>query len=163
MNIEITKEEYRDLLDILHMAEWMMHAHETERDSVSAPYDRVIQKLYGLAKAMGQESLVSYDADAQEYFPTREFDDTTASWEIIDQFTEETFWDELIHRLTDRDLARAAGGYEQLENLSMSERFIMEAPVIERYSQEFEQRGLERLEVVAPAGAEDAAPPVTHD
>lgn len=163
MNIDMTEEEYRNLLDVLHMAEWVMHAHETEKDPATGPYDQVIQKLYALAKPMGQDHLIEYDADAAEYFATRKFDDTTASWEFIEDFTEETFWDELIHRMTDRDLARKAGGYERLDRLSMKERFSLESPIIEKYSREFEERGLERLEIAELPRPAVPRAPETHD
>lgn len=163
MNIEMTEEEYRDLLDVLHMAEWMMHAHETEKDPASAPYDRIIQKLYALAQPMGQAHLVEYDAESREYFVTRKFDEDSIAWEFIEDFTEETFWDELIHRLTDRDLARKIGGYDRLDNLTMKERFALESPIIEKYSQEFEAQGLERLEIAASPAPMIPKPPETHD
>jgi hypothetical protein len=163
MQIEMTEEEYRDLLDVLHMAEWMMHAHATEKDPATEPYDRVIQKLYAVAKTMGQDDLIEYDADAREYFATRKFDDTTLSWEFIDDFTEETFWDELIHRLTDRDLSRKVGGNELMDKLSMKERFTLESPIIEKYSKEFEERGLDRLEIVEHFAQAVAKAPETHD
>lgn|SRR5574341_660763 len=163
MKIEITKEEYRDLLDVLHMAEWMMHAHETEKALGSGKYDEIIQKFYALAKDMGQESLIEYDPDLREYFHTREFDDATESWEIIDDFTDDTFWDELVHRLTDRDLARKVGGYDKLDKFNMKERFALEGPVLERYSQEFDKRGLDRLEIVETFVQDLADPAATHD
>ncbi len=162
MTITLTNEEYRDLLHVLHMADWMMHAHETEKDPATEPYDRLIQKLYGMAKSRGLGDLVEYDADARQYFVTNAFADATGSRELIEHFIEETFWDELIHRLTDRDLALKVGGYERLDTLNSKERFTLEAPVMDRYSLEFEERGLDRLEIVEQPVS--APPPVqTHD
>lgn len=163
MHIDITKEEYRDLLDLLHMADWVMHAHDTEEPLGTERYDRVIQKIYALAKDMGHGRLIKYDHKLKEYFPTREFEDNTGSWEFIEDFTEETFWDELIHRLTDRDVARKVGGYEHMDKLNMTERFAHEGPIAERYSKEFEENGLDRLEIVEQFAQDEQGRTQTHD
>jgi len=38
MKIDITKEEYRLLLDILSISDWVMNATRVEADSETAPY-----------------------------------------------------------------------------------------------------------------------------
>jgi hypothetical protein len=153
MQIEITKEEYRNLLDVLDMADWMMHAHKTEQDPSTERLDRIIQKFYALARDLGQSRLITYDTATKEFHPTRDFDSETESRRFIDEFTDDSFWDELIHRLTDRDLARRLGGYEQLDKLAMNERFSLEGPVIEHYANEFDANGVDRLEIVEHFGA----------
>ncbi len=163
MKIEIMKEEYRLLLDVLHMAQWVMGAHKTEGDARAEPYEKLIQKFYALAEAMGLERMIEYDPEQKEYFQTREFEDASGSWEFIDEFTDATFWDELIHRLTDRDVARKVGGYDQLDKLNMKERFTLEAPVLEKYAKEVDENGVDRLEVVEHFGQKAAGRPATHD
>jgi hypothetical protein len=163
MNIDISKEEYRHLLDVLQMAEWVMHAHETETGPNTEPYDKVIQKFYALAKDMGQEHMVEYDLKLKKFFLSREFGQTSPSGELIDEFTDETFWDELIHRLMDRDIARTVGGYDQLDALNMTERFVHEGPIMARYIQEFDDHGLDRLEIVESFGQITAHGLTTHD
>ncbi len=139
MNVEISKQEYRDLLDILSMADWVMTAHNSGKDGRTESYERLIQKFYSLAK------------------------DTSRSWEFIDEFTEDAFWDELTHRMTERDMARQAGGYEQLRSLSREEWSALEAPIHERYSEEFYRSGIERLEIAEHYGHEMTKPLQTHD
>jgi hypothetical protein len=163
MKIDISPDEYRDLLDLLHMAEWIMHGHETEPDPGSEKYEKLFQKLFALAGSMGLERLVSHDPKTKKYYLSKAFDDTTEAWEFIDDFTDDTFWDELIHRLTDRDLSRKVGGYEQLDKLSMEERFKLEGPIIERYSHEFDEIGLDRLELIEHFGGIPLKQPETHD
>jgi hypothetical protein len=159
MNIEISKDECRDLLEVLHIANWVMHAHETEPDPGTERYDRIIQKIYSLANTEGLGSLVEADPRGNE----RSEMDTSAAWDFIDEFTNNSFWDELIHRLTDRDMAHLVNGYEQLEKLSMEERFMREAPIIERYANEFDDHGLDRLQIVEHFATESASPTRTSD
>lgn len=163
MKVDISKEEYAKLLDLLHMASWLMHAHENEKDPSTEPYDAVIQKFYALAKDMGQGAMVTYHPDAQKYMPTVEFENTAESWAFIDDFMDDTFWDELVHRLAERDIERAVGGIDRKESLTMTERFTLEAPVLQKYTQEFDEHGIERLEIVEQVLRTPAARPVTHD
>lgn len=163
MKIEITNQEYRDLLDVLSMADWVMTAHKTGKDNRVAPYDRLIQKFYSLAKDMGCGDLVGHDTRRGRHYLTNAFEDNSRSWEFIDEFTDETFWDELTHRMTERDLARTAGGYDKLRSLSREDWSSLEAPVHERYSDEFYENGIERLEIVEHYGQGFVKPPATHD
>ena len=163
MNIDISEEEYRHLLDVLQISQWVMHAHETEEDPRTEPYDRITQKFYARAKEMGQDHLVEYDKSVNQYFLSQEFGETSLSRDLINEFTEEVFWDELIYRLTERDLARTVGGYEQLDALSMTERFVSEGPITAKYVQEFDDRGVERLEIVESSEQTAAPGLMTHD
>lgn len=163
MKIDISKEEYSTLLDLLHMASWVLHAHENEQDPRTEPYDAVIQKFYALAKDMGQERMVTYHADAKKYLPTVEYENTAGSWEFIDDFMDDTFWDELVHRFAERDIARATGGLPEPDKLTMTERFTLEAPVLQKYTREFDEHGIDRLEIVEQLVQTPGTRPVTHD
>jgi hypothetical protein len=163
MKVDISTQEYRDLLDVLSIADWVMMAHKTGQDSRIGPYEKLIQKFYSLAKDMGYDTLVEYDAREGRYHLTRTFEDTTRSWEFIDEFTEDTFWDELTHRMTERDMARQVGGYEKLRSLSREDWSALEAPIHERYSEEFYQNGIERMAIVEHYEHDRAKPVRTHD
>jgi hypothetical protein len=53
MNIEISTNEYRDLLDILHIADVVMSGHRNEADRRTERHRALIQKLYALAQGEG--------------------------------------------------------------------------------------------------------------
>lgn len=163
MNVEITKEEYRDLLDLLHIASWVLVAHKTEKDPRTEKYDTVIQKFYALAEEMGSGSLIEHDSHAGKYHPTREFEESSNVMDFIDEFVDHAFWDELIIRLAERDASRQVGGYEQLDLLSHEDRHALEDPLEERYSGEFNENGINRLEIVERFGDDASTPVTTHD
>ena len=163
MNIDITKEEYRELLDVLFIAEWVLHAFDAGKKVRTKRHDAIIQKLYSHAAAQGMNNLIALDKDNGVFSPSGELENTTPAWEVIDNFTNETFWDELIHRLSERDVARQVGGYERMDALSTPEFITMETPVLERYETEFDKQGLERLEIVESFAAVPSFPPATHD
>lgn len=162
MNVELSPKEYLDLLDLLHMASWVLVAHKTEPDPRIEKYDRIIQKFYALAKDMGHAGLAKYDPGRAKYHPTTSFEDTSRYLEFIDEFVDHSFWDELIVRFAERDAARQSGGYEKLDQLGHEDRHALVDTFEERYAEEFNERGIERLEIVERFG--DVLKPVaTHD
>ena len=58
------------------------------------------------------------------------YEESSAAAEFIEEFEEDTFWDEPAARLAERDLVREVGGVEKLSKLSVEERvkkgFILE-------------------------------------
>jgi len=61
MKINFTKSEYQILLDVIYMADWILHAHDTEDRSNTKEYSDLFQKLMSYAKDMGCEDLVDFD------------------------------------------------------------------------------------------------------
>ncbi len=163
MKIEISKEEYADLLDLFHVAEWVLLSHKTKVDPRIEKYDFIIQRFYALAGEMGRGDLIEYDPDSGKYRPTRAFEDTSRALEFIDEFVDHSFWDELIIRFAERDVARQVGGYEQLELLGHEDRHALEDPLEEQYSEEFTERGIERLEIVEQFNSNASKRIATHD
>ncbi len=161
MKVDITREEYQNLLDILSMADWVMTGHKTKEDRRTAPYDALIQKFFALAQEQGFGSLVERDPLRGDYYLTSEFEANSRSWEFIDEFADDSFWDELSHRMTERDVARQAGGFENLQAMSREERSALEGPIQERYDNEFYENGIDRLQIVESFGLNRS--PVTHD
>jgi hypothetical protein len=149
MNIEISTKEYRDLLDILHIADVVLSGHRREGDERSVRHRALIQKLYAFAK--GEENLdrlISYNENAHTYVPTVEFEESSLAHMLIDEFGDHLFWDELISRLSFRDAARIAGGIDRLTAMNDSERQAAEGPLRQRYLAEFSKNGVANLAVI---------------
>ncbi|MDA2937986.1 hypothetical protein MYX75_06965 [Acidobacteria bacterium AH-259-A15] len=144
MKINITKKEYLTLLEILEIADWVLHAHHTEERSETRKYREIEQKILSYAKDMGFEDLVSYDSQVERYFPTRKFEDTSPGMEFVREFENDTFWEELVYRLVERDLIRQVGE-ERLLSMAIGERFEREEPLEKRYADEFYNHGLDNL------------------
>src|SRR5258705_12165053 len=112
MKILFTKSEYRTLLDMIYMAEWMLTAFDEQTDPAKAKYEHLAQKIYSHAKEMGWESLVEGSPADNAYFITRKYEESGVH-DLIDDYDSETFWDQLIERLTERDVATRAGSNDQ--------------------------------------------------
>ena len=61
MDIELSAKEYRDLLDILHIADVVLSGHRREPDKRSERHRALIQKLYALVGGEGLDRLISYN------------------------------------------------------------------------------------------------------
>ncbi|HTG00931.1 MAG TPA: hypothetical protein VK654_10145 [Nitrospirota bacterium] len=148
MNIEITTQEYRDLLDILHIADVVMSGHRREEDPRSARHRTLLRKLYSLARGEGLDALIRQDAVTQTYALTEKFEENTIAHAMIDEFSDHLFWDALITRLSVRDAAENAGGLDRLNAMSDNERQAVEGPVRQHYMSEFTKNGIANLVVV---------------
>ena len=163
MKIETTKEEFRDLLDLLYMANWVLNAHKTEEDPRTKPYDKVIQKIDSFARAAGFGRLIEYDPHDRRYYPTQEFEDTTKAAGFVDEFVDDSFWDELVYRLSERDAAHRVGGFEQFRLLGLEDRTALETPFRERYSEEFNNNGIDHLVIAEEFDMSAVKPVKTSD
>jgi hypothetical protein len=143
MNITLTAQEYRDLLDILHIADVIMSGHRRERDRRTDPHRTLIQKLYALAHSEGLEQLISRVESANKFIPTRSFEENSVAHAVIDEFGDHLFWDQLITRLAERDAAQAAGGRDRLNGANETEDEIRK-----HYIEEFAKHGISNLAVV---------------
>lgn len=147
MKIDLTKKEYRDLLDILYVANWVFSAHKVEDDPRIERFDQLEQKFLALSKQMKFENLVEYDAALDTYFPTREYEETSAAHTFISEYDNDSFWDELTSRLAQRDLLKQMGGPEKMVDLPKREMLEKLFQLEEIYGDEFTQNGLENLQL----------------
>lgn len=147
MKIEISKGKYKILLQILEMADWVLTAHKTDEEKRHKPYWKLEQKIFSLAEVMGYSSFIVYDKELKQYFPTRKYEDTHSAMDFIEEFENDSFWDELIERLAERDAIREVGevGYKALEGL---DRINKVEEHREKYIDEFDKYGLDRISIV---------------
>jgi hypothetical protein len=163
MKIELSTREYRDLLDILHIADVVMSGHRRDEDTRTERHRALIQKLFAFAQGEGLERLFSHDAITKKYIPTAEFEENTLAHTLIDEFGDHLFWDELISRLSVRDAAQMTGGLDRLNAMSDTDRQYLEGPIRQRYIEEFSANGIANVEVVERSGTGWGTPSRTSD
>lgn len=148
--LELNKKEYQHLLQVLEMADWILNAHGHEEDKKIKPFTDLEQKVFALANDIDCGALIEYSEEHRQYLPTRAYEETSSAMPRIEEFENETFWDELIDRLAERDLLSELGKKAFLA-LPPSERMLKMDAGRERYSLEMEKHGIDRLGVVAEA------------
>jgi hypothetical protein len=94
MKIDLTRKEYRDLLDMLSIAEWVLNAHKVEKDPRTERYRKPEQKFFALAKRMKYENLIAYAPEHDRYFPTREYEEKSSTQAFITEYDNDSFWEE---------------------------------------------------------------------
>ncbi len=147
MKINITKKEYRLLLDILYLGEWMLAAHDQEEMPEKEKYQDVIQKFYSYAKEMGYENLIEADKESNKYYETKEFEDTSEINEAIEHYNNATFWEELVSALAMRD-AKENEGMDAIMKMSPEKRMKILHPLEEQYHAEFMNNELTNLKII---------------
>ena len=163
MNIEISTEEYRDLLDILHIADVIIFGHRKNEDKRTERHRALIQKIYALAQGEGLDQLISYNESVNKYIPTDDFERNALPHVLIGEFGDHLFWDELISRLSVRDAAQIAGGIDRLNAMNDSDRQALEGSIRQRYIEELSANGVANLTVIERFSADGAMPVETSD
>ena len=146
MKINFTKKEYRSLLDIIQIADWIINSHSIEQRKETEEYEEVFQKPLACAKEMGCEDLIEYVNRDGKYYPTHTFENESLAHQFIDDFQEEIFWEELVSRLARRDLLKTKPTSSAVE-LSEEELFSAMIEAEKKWIKEFEAFGLDRISV----------------
>ena len=144
VKIGATNKEYRLLLNMLQMADWILHAHVV--NPPDDEYTALIQKFMALAKDYECDDLVNYDEKQKRYEPTNEYFFSDEIHGPMDEHDDGVFWDILVDRLARRDLMQEIGlkEYAKLDRLERSRRLLK---ALEKYNDEFSTHGLKRLEL----------------
>ena len=146
MKINFTKSEYRIMLDVIYMADWILHAHDTENRSDTKEYSDLFQKLMSYAKDMGCKDLVGFDEQQKGYAASYIFEEESPALEYIDEFENDSFWSELISRLARQDalIELKANSPHDVDTETLYTA-IFKAE--DKWSKEFEAFGLDRIRV----------------
>jgi hypothetical protein len=147
MKINFTKKEYRALVELLEISDWVLHSHKVDEPEETEKYRGVIQKIYAYSKEMGCSDLVEYNKSLVKYVTTYEAEVNSESRKYIEEFEEDTFWEELIAKLSNRDTMRKCN-VSSLQEIPRDERFKVITEVEVVWAEEMEKYGLERLGVV---------------
>ncbi|MDI6783827.1 MAG: hypothetical protein QME64_07010 [bacterium] len=144
MEIKFTEEQYENLVKLVYLGNWMINAIRT--DDVVEQYEDLEQYIYSFAEDAGLGKYIEYDQELEMFFPTGEFEENTDVEQYREDYDDENFWDELIYRLARRDFIEAYGE-DAVMKMDLRERLEKEDPFIEKYYEEFEKYGIERLKI----------------
>ncbi|MFH1457154.1 MAG: hypothetical protein ABIF17_03535 [Patescibacteria group bacterium] len=148
MKIEISKEQYRKLIKLVYLGNWMINAIRggSENEERVKEYDDIEKYIFSFAKDFGLDNFVEYDEEHKEYFATRELEEKTDIAQYIQDYDENAFWDELFYRMSDRDFERKYL-QKEISSMSMHKRFEKEEPFREKWDKELMEHGIDRLEI----------------
>ena len=131
MNIELSKKEFRRLLDMVYIGNWVLNS--TRGGDRFADYDDVESKLFGLCRTVGMETLT--DVWEGQDVPSRAFADGGIHEAIMD-YEDTVFFEILAEELARRDMEYPPVSHENYEELVSR---------MDEYIAEFEANGTDNL------------------
>lgn len=131
MHIELTAKEFRRLLDLVYIGNWVLNS--TRGDDRFADYDHVESKLFGLCQGTGMQALVE-KWEGQD-IPSRAFSEGGIH-EAIAYYEDAVFYEILAEELSRRDMDYADITQENYDEI---------VGRMERYMEEFRVSGVDRL------------------
>jgi len=156
MQIELSKKQFKSLLKVVYLGNWMANAHRdgSAKDPHVEEYEEIEDYIFSYAKQFGfDEYLDDEDADEGKFFPTRLFEEETGVNELHDEYNEETFWVELIDRLGERDFVRHHG-IEAIRKMDSDEAYEKRWNFIEKWDKEVCENGLDNIGIICNEKAE---------
>ncbi len=146
MKINFTKKQFETLLKTVYMGSWIANANRTntQGDEFIVKYKELEKYLLSFAKDFGLEKYV--DNSGGEIYPSIDLEEDEVM-DLIDEYDNDTFWEEIINRLVNRDFMRE---YENniLNKMDVFERIEKEHQFLEKYHDEIDKYGIKRLEIV---------------
>lgn len=136
MTIEFTDKEFRRLLDLVYIGNWVLNAPRLEDERFS-DYDDVQEKVFSKCASLGMRNL--YSTWYGHVFPSRAFEDGGIH-DAIEEYENSVFFDILAEELSRRDLTRDGKDPDDYDELGAK---------IEEYMTEFEQNGIDNLTLEA--------------
>ena len=136
MQIDLTKKEFRRLLDLVYIGNWILNS--TRGNDRFEDYDHVESKLFALCRGQGMDSLVE-KWEGQDV-PSRAFADGGIH-EAIEQYEDVVFYEILAEELAMRDMDG-----EPLTRENYGE--LMDR--IDAYLSEFDEHGTDNISVDLP-------------
>lgn len=131
MEIELSKKEFRRLLDMVYIGNWILNSiRGTDRFE---DYDKVESKLFSLCRKVGMDALV--ERWEGEDVPSRAFSDGGIHEAIMD-YEDTVFYEILAEELARRDME-----YEPVSKENYDELISR----MDDYIAEFEQNGTDHL------------------
>lgn len=140
MKIELTRDQYRDLLALVYLGEWMANAYHKDRRRFLLA--KTQQHVYGPAAENGCAAWIARDPKEKRMVPTAAMDKALGSF--IDLYDENAFWDQLAERMAERDLIRARG-YDAVHEMKDAAYDEALTPHLDRWWDEIDRHGLDKL------------------
>jgi hypothetical protein len=147
MTIDFTEQQYKTLSRALFLASIMVgevDELDPEADVDAEEYQQLLSMVGSRAQDFNSSGDFTPGEKGKGYVPTHALENECSS--IIESYDEIVFWDELIHRLSSRDM-NLEYGTEALQAMEVEEIIEAESPFIDKYAEEFEKSGIDRLKI----------------
>jgi len=153
MHLRFTDEELGVLLEMVSLASLVASWNrKPEAEEGVAAFEALENKILERAAHAGFGDIIEFDEESQSYGLTNEYLEKAFAHECYEEFRNESFWEELMIRMADRDFLKKRGA-EAWEAIPEEERREIASEEEKRYWDEFASNGVEHVHVIAPHGA----------
>lgn len=142
MKITLTGKHLEDLTRLVALGNWVVNSWRGEERLEE--FDEVESLILEAAEREGLEAFVERGEEGRSPCPSVALEEATQPF--LDFYDDNTFWDQLVSRLADRDYLRRYGEDAEADLDTESGR-RKEAPFVEKYEKEFDAFGLDRLDI----------------
>ncbi|MDF1584013.1 MAG: hypothetical protein RQ733_05430 [Methyloprofundus sp.] len=136
MKINFTEEEYQQLVTMIEIADWVINAHKDVEQNETNEYEVLRNKILSFADEMGMQGC--YEKDGDNYYENLEYEESSKQFEFIEDYDEDSFWEQLVTKLVDRDYEQQYGNEEVVFEVKMQRLTDIE----EKYADEINDHGL---------------------
>ncbi|GGJ00207.1 hypothetical protein GCM10010885_06820 [Alicyclobacillus cellulosilyticus] len=141
MHLELSEEQFRRLVELVYLGNWMANAARDQSDRIVA-YEELEQYILAHSRDFSAEDMVEYDEENDTYYVRQDVEDKLMR--LVDEYEDESFWELLALRLAERDVMEEVGPVAAFTTTMHEKRWEL----ADKYGEEFEKYGLRRLRVV---------------
>lgn len=145
-SIELTSAQYKILLKLVALGGWMGQGGVMGSDDA---IEDIQQLVLSYSKDFGMQDKVTYDKEIESFSPVDELNEEFAN--VIKEYEEENFWDQLIFRLSNRDALRDM----EEEGLSEEDAYARFEEYVEAYEDEFQEHDMDNVGITGEEEIED--------
>jgi hypothetical protein len=148
MQLRLSEQELATLAEMVSLASWVASWNRQEDAEVPfSDYEQLESKILKKTAQAGLVEMVEFDEATQRYRLSPEYQERSFFQECYDEFRNESFWEELVIRLADRDLIRRIG-LRDWRKLTEEQRRERTRDLEKRYWDEFTRSGVNNLHVI---------------
>lgn len=144
MDISLSRDHLRRMVEHVVIGNWIMEGIKVAPDEKSEVF---LETILSIGKSYGVMDGIEFDEKSGRHALSQEKEDELMQ-RILD-YEEDGFLQNLVYRLGERD-ALEKHGAEKLARLEGAERLKLIWAEEEKYGEEFEKRGIERLRLRKP-------------
>lgn len=146
MKIEISKRQFKFLLELVHMGNWVANS-DNPPDVIDEKYEDITKIIYSYGQEAGLEKYVAYSKYSQAWTGTNYLFLESNAAKLLEEYNERTFWNRLAEELALRDFHRKYSE-EEIKKMPSNERMEKVLELIDRYKEETYDRDINRFEII---------------
>ena len=146
MELKLTKAQYETLMKLIYLGNTVVNGFREKNPVMET--DHLENYIYAKAADFGLGKMIVYDEDLDAFYPSADAEDDWLA--VHDDYVNDLLWDELMHRLAERDL-ETRYGRDAVEAMPAEERGKLERELMDKFYAEFHQNGLNNLILYRPS------------